>query len=129
MKKSIFALLMVVTVFVSCKKDSDKKPDDASRVIRYEITGNFTGPTLIASYTTSGGGTANDPVATLPWTKEITYAANVAAAIIAISGNGGIAGQKVTIVIKRGGSQVGAPIDAVADASGSFSKSAPAIVF
>jgi hypothetical protein len=129
MKKSIFTLLMVVTVFISCKKDSDKKPDTASRNIRYEISGNFTGTALIASYTTAGGGTNNDPITSLPWTKEITYATNVAAAIIAISGNGGVAGQKVTIVVKRGGSQVGTPIDAVADASGSFSKSAPAIVF
>ncbi|MNK12606.1 hypothetical protein D3C87_306750 [compost metagenome] len=128
MKNSIFALFMVLAVFVSCKKDSDKKPDNSSRTIRYEITGNFTGPTLFASYTSTGGGTANDPIV-LPWTKEITYSSNVAAAIIAISGNGGVAGQKVTIVVKRGGSQVGAPIDAVADASGSFSKSAPAIVF
>lgn len=125
MKKSIFVLLMVVTVFVSCKKDSDSN----SRTIRYEITGNFTGPTLFASYTSAGGGTVNDPVASLPWIKEITYSSNVAAAIIAISGNGGVAGQKVTIMVKRGGSQVGAPIDAVADASGNFSKSAPAIVF
>ncbi|MBB5437979.1 hypothetical protein HDC92_001653 [Pedobacter sp. AK017] len=28
-------------------------------------------------------------------------------------------------MVKRGGNQVGAPIDAVADASGNFSKSAP----
>lgn len=129
MKKSIFALLIVVTVFASCKKNSDKKADSNLRTIRYEITGNFTGPTLFASYTTAAGGTANDPVASLPWTKEITYSSNVAAAIIAISGNGGVAGQKVTIVVKRGGSQVGVPIDAMADASGGFSKSAPAIVF
>jgi len=129
MKKSIFALLMVVTVSISCKKDSDKKPDSKSRTVRYEITGAFSGPTLILSYTTANGGTANDPVASLPWAKEITYATNVAVAIVAISGNGGVADQKVTLVVKRGGSQVGAPIDAVADASGSFSKSAPPIVF
>ncbi|WP_316812593.1 hypothetical protein [Pedobacter heparinus] len=129
MKKSIFALLMVLTVFVSCKKDSDKKPDTTSRNIRYEITGNFTGSALIASYTTAGGGTDNDPITSLPWTKEITYATNVTAAIIAISGNGGVAGQKVTLVIKRGGIQLGTPIEAVADAVGSFSKAAPVIVF
>ena len=129
MKKSIFTLLMVVTVFISCKKDSDKKPDNNSRAIRYEITGTFSGPTLMVSYTTASGGTANDPVASLPWTKDITYATNVAAAIIAISGNGGVAGQKVTLVIKRGGIQLGTPIEAVADAVGSFSKAAPAIVF
>lgn len=128
MKNSIFALFMVLAVFVSCKKDSDKKPDNSSRTIRYEITGNFTGSTLFVSYTTEGGGTTNDLIV-LPWTKEITYSSNVTAAIIAMSGNGGVAGQKVTLVVKRAGSQVGAPIDAVANASGSFSKSAPVIVF
>jgi len=129
MKKSTFALFMVLAIFVSCKKDSDKKPDNSSRTIRYDMTGNFTGSALIASYTTAGGGTDNDPITSLPWTKEITYATNVTAAIIAISGNGGVPGQKVTLVIKRGGAQLGTPIEATADASGNFSKSAPPIIF
>jgi len=49
MKKSIFTLLMVVAVFVACKKNSDKKPDNNSRTVRYEITGAFSGPTLMVS--------------------------------------------------------------------------------
>jgi len=127
MKKLTIACLTALTIFLSCKKDKDKEPDTSSRTLRYEITGNFTG-TVIASYTTAAGSTANDQV-TLPWNKDITYSANVTAAIILVTGNGGVAGQKVTVVIKRGGSQLGTPIEAVAGSSGSFSQPAPVVVF
>lgn len=125
MKKLIIACLTALTILGSCKKD--KEPNNTSRTLRYEVTGNFTG-TLMVSYTTATGGTANDQV-TLPWTKEITFASNVTAAIVSLTGNSGVAGQKVTLIIKRGGTQVGAPFEAVAEASGSFSKAAPVVVF
>lgn len=128
MKKLTIAFITVLTILVSCKKDSDDNPDNQSRTLRYEVTGNFTG-TFIASYTTAGGGTANDQVTSLPWNKEITYSENVTAAIIAVSGNGGVAGQKVTVVIKRGGNQVGTPMEVIANSSGGFSQSAPVVVF
>ncbi len=105
----------------SCKKDKTN-----SRTLRYELSGAFTG-TLFASYTTASGGTANDPVTTA-WNKEITYASNVTSAIIAISGNGGVPGQKVTVVVKRDGRQLSSTV-ATADASGSFSKPAPTVIF
>lgn len=131
MKKLTFAFVAALTILVSCKKDGDKKPDDSpgpSRTIRYEVTGNFTGA-LIASYTTAAGSTANDPVPALPWNKEIEYAKSVTAAIIAISGSGGLPGQKVTVVIKRGGVQVGAPMEVIAGSAGGFSKAAPVVIF
>lgn len=128
MKKLSIAFITALTILVSCKKDSDKQPDNSSRTIRYEVTGNFTG-TLIASYTTAAGGTANDQINSLPWNKEINYASNVTAVIIAVSGNGGTAGQKVTVVIKRGGSQVGTPMEVVANSSGGFTQAAPVVVF
>jgi hypothetical protein len=127
MKKSIIACLMAFTMLVSCKKDKDNEPNNTSRTLRYEVTGNFTG-SLIVSYTNTSGSTANDRV-TLPWNKEITYASNVSAAIVALTGNGGASGQKVTLLIKRGGTQVGAPFEVVAEATGSFSKAAPVVVF
>lgn len=128
MKKLTLVIFAMLTIFVSCKKDSDNKSNNKSRTLKYEATGNFSG-TLTASYTTAAGGTANDAI-TLPYNKEITYASNVTAAIIALSGGGGVAGQKVTLVIKRGGSQVGTPIEFVAEgSSGGFSKAAPVVVF
>ena len=128
MKKLTIVFLTALTILVSCKKDDKKTPDRKSRTLRYEMTGNFTG-TLIAAYTTAGGGTTNDQITTLPWNKEITFADNVTAASIALVGNGGTPGQKVTLVIKRGGTQVGTPVEAVANSSGAFSEAAPVVVF
>lgn len=127
MKNLALAFVAVLTVLVSCKKDEKKNPEPSSRTLRYEITGNFTG-SLVASYTTASGGVSADPV-TLPWNKEINYAQSVTAAILAVAGSGGTAGQKVTVVIKRGGVQVGEPIEAIASSAGSFTKSAAPVVF
>mgnify|MGYP003574868168 CR=1 FL=1 len=121
MKKWSILLLTLCIAFFSCKKDKTN-----SRTLRYELSGTYSG-TLFVSYTTASGGTANDPVTTT-WNKEITYASNVTSAIIAISGNGGVPGQKVTVVVKRDGRQLSSTV-ATADASGSFSKPAPTVIF
>lgn len=120
-------LIAMLTILGACKKKADDKPNTASRTLKYEVTGNF-GGTLVASYTTASGGTANDQI-TLPYQKEITYATNVTAAIMALSGSGGVAGQKVVLLIKRGGKQVGQPFEVTAESSGGFSKAAPVVVF
>ncbi|RZM29246.1 MAG: hypothetical protein EOO88_05715 [Pedobacter sp.] len=128
MTKAVIACLMAFTMLASCKKDEDKKPNNTSRTLRYEVSGNFTG-TIYTSYTNSSGGTNANEVITLPWIKEITFSNNITAAVIGFVGTGGTAGQKVTLVIKRGGTQVGAPLEIVAEATGSFSKAPGAIVF
>jgi hypothetical protein len=123
--KYLFSLLVVsyLLFFSSC---DDSSPEAPSRTIKYEVTGNFSGA-VFASYTTASGGTNNES-ASLPWSKEITYASNVTAAIIAISGNGGTAGQQLTIVVKKGNTQVSStPI--TAGSQGSFSQSAPVVTF
>lgn len=127
MKQLIISILLSVALFSSCKKDKTENPGSNSRLVKYEITGNFTG-TLFASYTTASGGTNNEQVTSLPWSKEITYASNVTAAIIAISGNGGAAGQQVTVVVKKGGTQVSSTT-ATANSSGSFTQAAPVVTF
>lgn len=114
--------VLFATVFGGCDKDDDA---GKSRKITYEVTGNFTG-TLFVSYTTQTGGTANEQV-NFPWTKEITYNSNVTACILAVSGNGGVAGQKATIGVKRGGSPLPST-EVTADQSGSFSKAAPVVI-
>lgn len=128
MKKLIIPIITVLTILLSCKKETTDSPGNTSRVLRYEVSGNFTG-SLFASYTTASGGTANEQLTTLPWTKEISYGSNVTAAIIAIAGSGGVAGQTVRVIIKRGGVQIGSPLELVAGPSGSVSQSSPAIVF
>lgn len=129
MKRLAILLIGLLTVFTSCSKKDDKPPRNSSRTIRYEVSGNFTGNTIFASYTTESGGTVNEQISSLPWNKEITYQSNVTAAIFALSGGGGTPGQKATITIKKGDSQVGVPTLATADASGSFSVSCPVITF
>lgn len=126
-----FAMLLIgaLIVFTSCSKEDNPSPVTSSRTIRYEISGNFTGNTIFASYTTESGGTVNEQIPSLPWNKEIRYQANVTAAIFALSGGGGTSGQIATITIKRGGSQLGVPTIATADASGSFSVSGPVVTF
>lgn len=128
MKKLATALFAILTLFASCKKESDNNPRNTSRTIRYEVTGNFTG-TFTAAYTPTSGGITSDEVTSLPWSKEITYAAGVSGASIGISGGGGVPGQKVTLVIKRGGSPLGTPIEQTVNSSGVFSIAGQPIVF
>ncbi|MCU0384481.1 MAG: hypothetical protein MUE38_00520, partial [Flavihumibacter sp.] len=73
-------------------------------------------------------GTTNEQVSSIPWTKELTYSSNITAAILAVSGNGGTAGQELTIIIKRGNRQVSST-KAVANNIGSFTIAAPVVTF
>lgn len=129
MKRITWLSLTALTLFCSCSKDDTNETPNTSRTLQYSLTGNFAGSMLVVSYTTAGGGTSNEQVTRLPWDKEITYNATVTAANIAVSGNGGTAGQQVTLIVKRGGTAVVAPTVATADASGSFAKAAPVVVF
>jgi hypothetical protein len=123
-------LLSLIAVFAcllcfSCSKDDDNNGGN-SRTLKYEVRGNFSG-TVYASYTTDVGGTNNE-VVTPPWSKEITYKSNVTAAAIAISGFAGQPGQQVTVVVKRGNTQVSSTT-ATTDADGGFAKAAPVVQF
>jgi len=123
--RTLFSFLFVLLVFPSCEKtDQDNQ---SYRKLRYELTGNFTG-SLVASYTTASGGTANETVTTLRWNKEITYSADVTAAVMAISGNGGSPGQQVTIDVIQLGTPVATTV-ATANSSGSFTQAAAVVVF
>jgi hypothetical protein len=131
MKKTAILFLTALTFLSSCSKDDDnnsEEPSNTSRTLQYNVTGNFSG-NLYVTYTTAGGGTTNDQVTAFPWNKEITYNANVTAANIVVTGNGGTAGQQVTLIIKRGGTAVGSPIVSTANSSGSFNQGASPVVF
>lgn len=128
MKKLTIVLLSIITIFASCDKDSDDNAVNSSRTIRYDVTGNFTG-SFTAAYTPVSGGITSEEVTSLPWSKEITYAAGVAGASIGITGGGGVPGQRVTLVIKRGNIQVGEPIMQPVNSSGVFSIAGNPIVF
>lgn len=129
MRTFTIALLTVLTVFASCNNDDDNEPQNKSRTLRYELTGNFSGSNIIAAYTTASGGTVTEQITSLPWNKEITFDSNVGGANMVVSGAGGTSGQQVTLVIKKGGTQLGTPITTLADTSGTFTISSPVITF
>lgn len=129
MKTTAIILLTTLCIFFSCNSSDETKPQNTSRTLRYELTGNFAGSIMTAAYTTPSGGTTSEQITALPWSKEITYNATVGGASLAVTGGGGTAGQQATLVVKRGGIQVGSPITATADAQGTFSIAAPAIIF
>jgi hypothetical protein len=127
MKQLVTILGISIVFLISCAKPQPIDDPSTQRLIRYEVAGNFTG-VLFASYTTASGGTVNEQVTSLLWVKEVTYASNVPAAIIAVSGNGGAAGQQVTVVVKKGGNQVSStPV--TANSLGSFTQAAPVVTF
>jgi hypothetical protein len=109
--KSIFktAVLVLTLAFtaVSCSSDDDNnsEPGTASRDVKYEITGNFTGE-LDVTYMEKSGAPLIEDVLALPWTKEFTANADSNGALVHTSGLGGVAGQTVTAKIYVGGKVV-----------------------
>lgn len=129
MGKFKITLLIALTVFASCVNDEDNESKVNSRTLQYEVTGNFSGTNIMATYTTASGGTVSEPIPSLPWNKEITFDPTVSGANIVLSGADGTAGQQVILVIKKGGKQFGTPTTATADAAGIFTISSPVITF
>lgn len=127
--KPLSIALIIVLVFSSCSDDDGNRSPNGSRKLRYELTGNFSGSNIITAYTTASGGTVTEQITALPWNKEITFDAKVSGANMVVSGAGGITGQQVTMVIKKGGTQFGSPITAPVDGGGTFTMSSPVITF
>lgn len=81
MKKLLTASFLSLALSVSilgCKKDKDTTPDPepapsapTSRVVKYEITGNYTGK-LNVVYTNATGANESISGVTMPWSKEVT---------------------------------------------------------
>lgn len=97
-------LLMVA--FNSCKKDDDK--GGSSREVKFELTGNYAGGMFVVITDNTGNNEAVD-VPSIPWTREITYPANITA--IGIGANTAEAdptqvGKTITLNIYVGGKLV-----------------------
>lgn len=93
-------------LFSACNKEGNRLESTDPRVIKYEITGNFTGKLLVVYLDNVSGNTQVNNV-TLPWSKEITYPGNVIG--IGISGQStdyGLPGQTATLKIYSGGTVV-----------------------
>jgi len=114
-------IIGILLMFTGCKKDKDDAGGGQSkRMVKYEITGTYTGKLLVA-YTTPSGGVASATINSLPWIKEIAYNNTIAG--IGIGGdtdlpNFGIPGQTVTVKIFSGGTTVVNGTPAVVNANG-----------
>ena len=103
--KTVIGLLFLVS-FISCSKDKDGNGNTNSRVVKYEITGNFTGKLTVIYNDNVNGNTVVNNVS-LPWSKEITYPGNVTGiGIGAQSSTSGTAGQTATVKIYSGSNVV-----------------------
>ena len=101
--KTLAIVLTLAFTAVSCSSDNDENNSaPASREVKYEITGNFTG-TASVTYSEKGGNVLNEDLTTLPWTKEFTAEAKSMGASLSASGYGGVAGQTLTGKIYIGG--------------------------
>jgi Mycobacterium membrane protein len=106
MKTCCFLFVITILFFSSCKKDKEETPSANSRMVKYEITGNFSGKLFVVYLDNISGNTLVNDV-TLPWSKEVTYGNNVIG--IGISGQSsafGVAGQTATLKIYSGGTVV-----------------------
>lgn len=99
----------------------------SSRVVRFEVSGTFSG-TLDASFITASGGATVESIPALPWTKDITYAASVLGTGLTVAGSGGIPGQTLVVRILGGGTQISSTTGTTTS-SGVVVVSAPAYVF
>ncbi len=121
------ALSILTFSFFVCACSQDDPAPAGSRVVRFEVTGNFAGA-LSATYINAGGGGSNETIASLPWNKDITYAASVPSTAMTIGGSGGSAGQTITIKVFAGGS-LKSETAAVADSRGMVVVGSPSYIF
>lgn len=110
MKKSLktlsLILLSALPFLSACKKDSDNNGGANSRVVKYEITGNYTGK-LIVIYNDNVNGNTIVSNAAIPFTKNITYPANITGIGIGAQASvPGVVGQTATMKIYSGGNVV-----------------------
>ena len=76
MRHGFLRLGVIVVLFVTALAACSKDPVDNTKLVKYEITGNFTGK-LTVTYTDNTGANTTLQNVSLPWSKEVSYPANV----------------------------------------------------
>ena len=99
-------LLPILFFFSSCKKENNNTGGANSKVVKYEITGTFTGKLTVIYNDNVNGNTVVNNVA-LPFLKDITYPANITGIGIGAQASvPGVARQTATMKIYSGGNVV-----------------------
>lgn len=101
--KQIMLMLTLVFTFASCSSDNDNDSTPASKDVKYEVTGSYSGQ-LDVTYIEAGGGALNEDINSLPWTKEFTSTSSGVS--ISVSGYGGVKDETITVKIYVGGKVV-----------------------
>lgn len=101
--KTFAIVLTLAFTAVSCSSDNDDNNSaPASREVKYEVTGNYTGK-MDVTYMEKSGAPLIEDINTLPWTKEFTADADSDGALVHTGGYGGVKGQTLTAKIYVGG--------------------------
>lgn len=112
---------IIILMLCSCKKNAGEKPlTGNSRLVKYEITGNFTGKLLVVYTDNVTGNTILNNIS-IPWSKQISYPETVSG--IGVSANAittGSSGQTAIMTIYVAGIAVQSS-SAVAGANGELS--------
>jgi hypothetical protein len=107
----VASALLCVTAVTACGDDDDTgtgPPSGSARTVRYEMSGTYTVP-LVVAYTSASGGSATANVTTLPWSLNVTYLSSVGTIAFtpgALGGAASNAGQTLTGRIISGGTVV-----------------------
>lgn len=125
-KHSIVLSILIISVLAFACNNDDPTPAK-SRDIKFEVTGNFSG-TISATYINGSGGGTNETMASLPWTKSITYAATVPSMAMSIGAVGGAAGQTIRLKVFAGG-KLASDTPGTADNTGRVVFTSPAYIF
>ncbi len=100
-------LILLFTLLISCNNDDDNNnstPTPSNREIKYEITGTYSGH-LDVVYSDVNGINKSEVITSLPWSKTITYPANIIEIGIGSSSviaNAGVAGETGSMKIYSG---------------------------
>jgi ABC-type glycerol-3-phosphate transport system substrate-binding protein len=105
----LIAALAMALVAGGCGSDDNGGTGPAaSRTIRYEMSGTYSG-SLLVGYTSASGGNATATVTSLPWSLDVTYLPSVTAIVISPNELGFSAansGKTLTVRVLAGGQQV-----------------------
>jgi hypothetical protein len=102
------ATISLLSFFSACKKKDPIVQTPATiieRVVKYEITGNYSGNFTI-SFTSANGSFETTEALALPWTKSFTASEGTTVMSASAAGNSGSVGQTAILKIFVNGAEV-----------------------